>query len=134
MEIRDIDGILEHAGRDNAAGIRITKAAGGGTSAVFIAEIDPHTKLRAHHHASGDEIYVILDGHGVMHIREAHPSHDQHGKSPVISTTVTGDDVFTVAPGVIHSLENTSDEPLRAMFICPEAHIGTDRFFTEELS
>ena len=103
-------------------------------SAVFIAEIDPHTKLRAHHHTSGDEAYVILDGDGIMHTQDSHPAQDRRSKAPVVSTAVAADDVFTVTPGVIHSLENSSDEPLRAMFVCPESHIGNDRFFTEELS
>lgn len=134
MNIRDISELLNHADRDSAAGIRIAKAAGEGSSAVFIAEIDPHTKLRAHHHISGDEVYVILDGYGVMHTQESHLAHDKRTASPVISTPVAADDVFTITPCVIHSLENTSDGPLRAMFICPESHISDDRFFEEDLS
>ncbi len=137
MEIRNIYGILKCADMDSAAGIRLKKAAGEGTSAVFIAEIDPHTKLRAHHHSSGDEIYVILDGRGVMHTREYHPAHDGHAMSSVISAAITeitavkADDVFTIKPGIIHSLENTGATPMRALFICPESHVGEDRFFTE---
>ncbi|HNX59935.1 MAG TPA: cupin domain-containing protein [Spirochaetota bacterium] len=134
MEIRNIDSMLKHAHRDSAAGIRLAKTAGDDVTAMFVAEIDPHTKLRAHHHMSGDEIYVILDGHGVMHTREAHPVNEQRVIPPVISTAVAADDVFTIKPGVIHSLENTGDTPMRALFICPESHVGADRFFTEELS
>lgn len=140
MEIRNVNDILKHADSDSAAGIRLIKAAGEGMAAVYLAEIDPHTKLRSHHHTSGDEIYVILYGCGVMRTRNYHPAHDEHTASSVISTAntaitpVAADDVFTIKPGVIHSLDNTGNTPMRALFVCPESHVGKDRFFTEELS
>ena len=128
MDSAKIDELLQNAPYDPQAGIRLVRVGGDSCTAVFAAQIDPRVALKAHYHESGDELYFILEGEGVMHT--AARSGENAGLR--VSFPVTGGDVFTVPEGCVHSLENRSCAMLRALFVCAPEHVSTDRFFTED--
>ena len=125
MNIKNIFAELENAPVDANANIRVIKLTGDARISVFAAEIAPNTRLNPHYHTSGIETYQIVKGSGKMKVGR------------LINELLTWDeefsvrtgDCFTIDESHVHQLINDTNEPLLAMFTCPEAHLGNDRFF-----
>lgn len=90
----------------------------------FGAEISAGTKLSAHYHREGPEIYYILAGRGRMSLGNLEGATGVNWKEVF---EVTAGDCFTVKPGQVHQLESHGETPLNALYGCSATHVTTDR-------
>lgn len=127
MDLINLDTLLDQAGIDEHVGIRIERATGDDHFSLYIAEIFPHTWLKAHYHTRGIEIYHILQGSGIMRIGTC------KDESVVWEEEFScqAGDCFTVPEGSVHQLGNMTDNRLIACFTCPPDHLGDDRFILD---
>lgn len=125
MDVFNLYHLLDHAGIDEKTGIRIELVTGDDQFSFYVAEIFPETRLKAHYHTRGIELYQILEGTGIMKIGT------RTGDSVTWDEelTVGKGDCFTIPQGRVHQLGNMTDQPLVAGFTCPPSHLGDDRFF-----
>jgi mannose-6-phosphate isomerase-like protein (cupin superfamily) len=124
VEINNLFATLAGKALDPAVGIRVARLSGEDAFCFFGAEISAGTKLSAHYHREGPEIYYILAGQGRMSLGNL------EGESGVTWTEVfevAAGDCFTVQPGQVHQLENPGTTPLNALFGCSATHLTTDR-------
>jgi len=115
---------------DPEVGIKVGYLSGSEKFSLFGAEIGPQKVLSAHYHEEGEEIYLILDGEGVMRLGDL----DADGKviwDPPFR--LTKGDCFTVGAGKVHCLCNNSDSNMVAVFGCPKNHLSTDRVIVERM-
>jgi mannose-6-phosphate isomerase-like protein (cupin superfamily) len=127
MDIQNLFQRVRESPLDVKTGIRITRIIGDENYSFYAAEIVPGTKLRPHFHEHGIELYQILEGTGMMKTGK------QTGSGIVWDEefTVEKGDCFMIAEGMVHQLANPGSGKLLAVFVCPPAHVGTDRFFVE---
>jgi mannose-6-phosphate isomerase-like protein (cupin superfamily) len=109
---------------DPAVGIKLAKLSGDGAFALFGAEIAAGTKLSAHYHREGIELYYILSGTGRMSLGG---STNGSGVAWREHFEVRAGDCFAVQAGEAHQLHNTGDTVMNALFGCPADHLTTDR-------
>jgi mannose-6-phosphate isomerase-like protein (cupin superfamily) len=124
METCNLFSVLAHQALDPAVGIRVARLSGEDEFCFFGAEISAGTKLSAHYHRQGPEIYFILAGTGRMSLGE------RIGDASVAWTDafdVHAGDCFTIQPGQVHQLENIGTTALNALFGCSSTHLSTDR-------
>ncbi len=69
---------------------------------IIYCEIDPGSSIGYHHHGENEEVYVVLEGQGVMTVNDQ-------------DRTVKAGDVILNKPGWSHGLENDSDERLEIL-------------------
>jgi mannose-6-phosphate isomerase-like protein (cupin superfamily) len=124
MELKNLYRVLETTPLDPAVGIRLALLSGGDAFALFGAEIAPGTRLSAHVHHEGPEIYYILAGSGQMCLGQLHTDGTADWTQQL---EVHAGDCFTVAPGQPHQLHNPGPKPLNALFACSPTHLTTDR-------
>ena len=124
IEMNNLFKVLDGQALDPAVGIKVARLSGEGAFCIFGAEITPGTRLSAHYHQDGPEIYYILAGKGRMTLGTL-----AHGTSIDWEEAfeVCAGDCFTVRPGWVHQLENPGPEPLNALFGCAATHLSTDR-------
>jgi mannose-6-phosphate isomerase-like protein (cupin superfamily) len=127
MDIVNLFMRVQEAPLDPKTGIRITRITGDDKYSFFAAEILPKTRLRPHYHNQGIELYQILEGDGTMRTGTITGNVVQWDEE----FSVTTGDCFTIAEGMVHQLANDGAGKLLAAFVCPPAHVGTDRFFVE---
>ncbi len=70
-----------------------------------------------HYHPIAEEIYLITSGAGHMRLGDEH-------------VDVTAGDCILIAPGEVHKLTNTGDEPLRLLCCCAPAWTPEDTILT----
>ena len=104
----DIDG-LDWTGTDEDGGgwKRIGRAAGGARLGCTLEEIRPGgSPAEYHYHVANEEAMYVLDGEGTL-------------RTPAGETEIgSGDYVsFPVGESGAHAVENTSEEPLRCLFV-----------------
>ncbi|HXG93901.1 MAG TPA: cupin domain-containing protein [Blastocatellia bacterium] len=75
--------------------------------------LPPGRAVTPHHHCEIEEIYYILSGRGVMTVGDERRE------------VGAGDAVF-VPRGHFHTLENTSDEPVKLLLVCGPAFFYED--------
>jgi mannose-6-phosphate isomerase-like protein (cupin superfamily) len=84
-------------------------------------------QVGAHVHMLSPETYLVLHGHGLIHIGEV----DLRGGNPVAAWQkpmgVSQNDMFTIPAGYAHSLENLGTEPLVIVFFGSPRNLTTDR-------
>ncbi len=124
-EIRNILELVKTARADPAVGIRIVQVTGDDHVGLYVAELGPHSRVTAHYHREGNEIYQIVHGKGKLFTGVCSSDNSVRWNTPVV---VSSGDCFTVQEGQVHQLENTGSLPMIAIIICPAAHIGHDRF------
>jgi mannose-6-phosphate isomerase-like protein (cupin superfamily) len=124
-EVRNIFDLVRTARADPAVGIRIVKVTGDDPVGLYVAELGPHSRVSAHYHRDGSEIYQIIHGEGILHTGIPSSGEGVSWNRPV---DVRSGDCFTVQEGEVHQLENTGLLPLVATIVCPAAHLGQDRF------
>lgn len=124
LSIQNIYEQIKSAPLDPEVGIRVVPLTGDEAFSLFAAEIGPHKRVGAHFHATGAEIYQIVEGSGEIHI--GNPIGE--GKTDWrISAAVKKGDCFTIQAGEVHQLVNDRNERLVALFGCPTSHLSTDR-------
>ena len=124
VEINNLFRTLAGKPLDPAVGIRLARLSGEDAFCFYGAEISAGTKLSAHFHREGPEIYYILAGNGRMSLG------DLEGEAGVAWKEVfdvAAGDCFTVKPGQAHQLENNGSDTLNALFGCSATHLTTDR-------
>jgi mannose-6-phosphate isomerase-like protein (cupin superfamily) len=124
-EVRNILELVKTARVDPAVGIRIVQVTGNDHIGLYVAELAPHSRVTAHYHRAGNEIYQIVHGEGKLYTGVPSTDSVVTWDTPVI---VMSGDCFTVQEGQVHMLENTGLLPMIAIIFCPAAHIGHDRF------
>ena len=128
MEIKNIYNALKAAPTDENVKIKIAHIVQGKQIGYHVAEIGQ--QVQAHVHKSGDEIYHVLKGSGLMYIGKVVFEDNRPVKTnweqPV---SVKENDVFNIPEGYAHSLRNSGSEPLLISFCCPVAHLTEDDRF-----
>lgn len=121
MSITNVfDALGTKAQTDHAAGISIAKLLGSHQLGHYATELPPGTKINPHYHRSGEELYLILQGSGLIHLWTP-------GEQARTSQRVRRGSVFSIPAGTVHQLENDSSEPLVLVFSCHPDHLGSDR-------
>ena len=92
---------VSHAGNGLVKSVKLFDAPEFSTNLSFInySELSPGTSIGYHEHGDDEEVYVILEGKGVMTV---------NGQSRPVSAG----DVILNKPGWSHGLENDSDADL----------------------
>ncbi|HWQ08968.1 MAG TPA: cupin domain-containing protein [Holophaga sp.] len=124
IEVSNLFVTLAGKALDPAVGIKVARLSGEGDFCLFGAEIGARTKLSAHFHREGPELYYILSGKGRMSLGEPV---GEAGVTWKEVFEVAAGDCFTVAPGQVHQLENPGETPLNALLGCSAQHLTTDR-------
>ena len=124
ISIQNIYEKIKSAPLDPAVGIRVVPLVGDDSFTLFAAEIGPRKRVGAHFHATGLEIYQIVEGRGDMHVGKPIGEGQTAWHAAV---AVQKGDCFTVQEGEVHQLINDHDERLIALFGCPKSHLSTDR-------
>jgi mannose-6-phosphate isomerase-like protein (cupin superfamily) len=124
MDVKNLFETLSTTQLDPAVGIRVAPLSGDGGFTLFGAEIAPGTRLSAHFHREGNEIYYILAGSGRMNLGRMKGQESVAWAEPF---EVRAGDCFTVKPGMVHQLHNTGSETMNALFACSPTHLTTDR-------
>lgn len=122
--INNLYQLIESTDLDPEIGIRVGHLTGSEQFSLFGAEIAPNKVLSAHYHNAGDEMYLILEGNGIMYLGELDSSGNVAWDSPF---NVREGDCFTVKEGKVHQLCNNTDQRLVAAFGCSKSHLSTDR-------
>lgn len=114
------DALGTKAKVDQTAGISIAKLLDGHQLGHYATELPPGAKINPHYHRHGEELYLILQGSGLIHLWKP-------GEQARTSQRVQRGSVFGIPAGTIHQLENDSGEPLVLIFSCHPDHLGDDR-------
>jgi mannose-6-phosphate isomerase-like protein (cupin superfamily) len=125
MDTKNIFTELKHATLDANAGIKVVKLVGNSDISIYVAEISSKTALNQHYHSKGIECYHIIKGRGIMKKGEV----NNLTNNWVEMVEVSEGDCFSISENVAHQIENHTNELLKVVFICPESHMGDDRFF-----
>lgn len=118
---------IESAVYDPLAGIRIAPLQKGAVMNSFGTRMDAGTKVSCHLHTNGDEWYSILDGEGEIYLADM-----VDGK--LINKRhmpVRKGDTFCISQNTAHQLYAKSQ--LDFIFLCPDSHLGGDRFIQPDL-
>ncbi len=127
MEIKNVNRLYDNLVQDGKSDIQLLKLTSS-SPGMILAELKPFSRLSAHYHREGLEIYQIIAGIGTMEL--GHIQDDRVVWTESIS--VSDGDVFEVPPFVVHRLSNESSHSLRIIFFAPFEHLGNDRFFIKE--
>jgi mannose-6-phosphate isomerase-like protein (cupin superfamily) len=127
-EIRNIFERVKNARTDPAVGIRIVKVTGDDLQGLYVAELGSQSRITAHYHQAGSEIYHIVNGEGKIYTGKPISCDEIVWNSHV---GVKSGDCFTIEEGKVHQLENTGPLPMVITIVCPAAHIGHDRFMVK---
>jgi mannose-6-phosphate isomerase-like protein (cupin superfamily) len=79
------------------------------------ASLGPGQSTRRHYHARSEEIYLIVDGHGVLEV-------DGESRS------VAADDAILIPPGSWHEL-SAGPDGVRLLCCCVPPYSDSDTFF-----
>jgi quercetin dioxygenase-like cupin family protein len=93
-----------HSGKGNAREVRVFSEKDFDTNLRFIihSELAPGTSVGYHKHGDNEEVYVVLEGRGLMTVNDE-------------KREVVAGDVIVNKPGWSHGLENNSDLPLKIL-------------------
>lgn len=83
------------------------------------ARLPPGGRTTPHYHPQTEEIYYILEGTGRMTIGEDRQA-------------VTPGDAIAIPPGAVHTIECTSDVPLKFLCCCAPAYEHSDTVLVEQ--
>lgn len=114
------DALDAQAEVDATAGISIAELLHGGGLGHYATRLPPGSKVNAHYHMQGQELYLILEGSGLMHLWEP------GGHNRVFHRVERGS-IFSIPPGIVHQLENDSSDTLVLLFSCHPSHLDDDR-------
>ncbi|MEW6708848.1 MAG: hypothetical protein AB1403_03415 [Candidatus Riflebacteria bacterium] len=121
----DLRLALQRAVPDREAHIRHARLNDSHDCGMHVSEI--FDRVACHVHFSGDEVYEIICGYGVIYSGPVRVEGDQAEVRPVDSMEVFPGDVFKIPQGVAHQLVRKGEEPLIIIFACHDNHMGPDR-------
>ena len=124
LKVNNLYQLIASTPIDPEVGIKVGHLSGSDQFSLFGAEIAPQKVLSAHYHNAGDEIYLIVEGSGVMYLGDMDGDGNVAWEAPF---NITKGDCFTVGAGKAHQLCNNTDQKLIALFGCPQSHLSTDR-------
>lgn len=115
---------------DPKVNIQIAPLAGDETTSLYATVLKPGSKVTAHVHQEGVEVYHILKGTGEIYTGQVEENQRVQWNPPQV---VKEGDVFSIEPCVVHQLKNTSStDDLVLIFVCPQAHLKEDRKITAD--
>jgi len=120
---------IKTAKLDPAVGIQISLLWEDSEQSYYGSCISPHKNIAAHFHNIGDELYLVVNGNGVMRLGIPAESNVEWKQE----FDVHEGDIFTVPPKTVHQLMNKSDDDLIAIFGCNKSHLGNDRIVIDTL-
>jgi mannose-6-phosphate isomerase-like protein (cupin superfamily) len=121
MSIRNVFDVLDTQAKPApVAGISIAKLLVDEGFNYYGSRLSPGTKISPHYHRAGREVYIVLDGRGLIHTWLP-------GETTKQSHRVERGAIFDIPPGTIHQLENDSGAPLALVFACQPSHLAEDR-------
>ncbi len=97
---------LKAAIPDLLAGISHAALCGTEEFRLHVTRLEPGTRVKAHRHMEGEELYIIVSGEGLLY---------------------TGTVDESAQTEQVHQLHNTGSGPLVLIFGCPDSHLGADR-------
>jgi mannose-6-phosphate isomerase-like protein (cupin superfamily) len=100
---------VAHGGRGEILTSRVVERAEGALRFVDLTVVPPGASIGLHRHGDDEEIYVIIDGEGLMTVDG-------------VATRVGAGDVVLNDPGGSHGLENDGTVPLRLVVVDVDAH------------
>lgn len=127
-KVKNFFELVKKAQIDPAVQLRIVRITGDEDRDLYVAELEPHRSVTAHCHRNGSKIYQIVKEEGK--IQTGIPTSGD-GVAWNNSVDVSSGDCFTVPEGEVHHLENTGSMPMIVIIICPDVHIGNDRFILQ---
>jgi len=132
MKIMNWQKALEVVNFDPSLGVRMAPVTTDPIFRMFISEILPGKKALAQYHYDGTEIYLIMQGSGILYT--ATPVQDNTSCENIKATEVIAGDCFNIYPGIAHQLENTGKKSLIFMFGCPVTHLSLDKVVVADLA
>ena len=84
-----------------------------------MVELPPGTRSRGHKHSTGEELYFVVSGIGIIHLG-------------LDVQAVSGGYVVHIPPGVYHMIENSSSLPLRLFVVNAPPYSADDVIFEGE--
>ncbi len=124
LMVNNLYKLIESTEIDAEVGVRVEHLSGNEQYSLFGAEIPPHKVLSAHYHNQGDEIYLIMEGSGIMYVGEVDDSENVTWEQPF---NISKGDCFSVGAKKVHQLCNHTDHKLVAVFGTSKSHLSTDR-------
>ncbi len=117
MQVRSREDAIPFTTADGST-IRVLLDADSGTANQSLAEasLEPGQATARHYHARSEELYVLLDGTGVMEI---------DGESSDVGPGAA----ILIPPGARHQIRASEDEPLRFLCCCAPPYSHEDTFF-----
>jgi len=117
MQVRSREDAIPFTTADGST-IRVLLDADSGTANQSLAEasLEPGQATARHYHARSEELYVLLDGTGVMEI---------DGESSDVGPGAA----VLIPPGARHQIRASEDEPLRFLCCCAPPYSHEDTFF-----
>jgi len=82
------------------------------------ARLPPGAATAPHHHVKTEEVYYVLEGHGLMRVGEA-------------LCQVTVGDAVAIPPGETHQITNTGDRVLKFLCCCAPGYEHDDTILDE---
>lgn len=122
--VNNLYKLIESSELDPEVGIRLGHLSGNKQFSLFGAEIGSQRVLSAHYHKYGEEIYLIIEGSGIMYLGEFDSSGNVEWEPPF---EINKGDCFTVDAKKVHQLCNNTEQRLVAVFGCSQSHLSTDR-------
>lgn len=114
---------------DVLAGISHAALCGTEEFRLHVTRLEPGTRVKAHRHMEGEELYIIVSGEGLLYTGTVDENAQTDWTEPL---AVSPGDTFCIRPKQVHQLHNTGSEPLVLIFGCPDAHLGADRFIVPD--
>jgi quercetin dioxygenase-like cupin family protein len=129
--LKNLSDEIEQAQLDPKVNIKVASLAGDPSMSMYATVLKPGSKVTAHVHKYGVELYYILNGNGEIYSGSLHENTDVVSWGP--ATKVKAGDAFSINPGVVHQLKNTSiSEDLTLIFVCPHSHLKEDRVISKD--
>lgn len=126
LDLKNISHEIENAVLDPKVNIKIAPLAGDESNRMYATVLKPGSKVTAHKHASGIELYHILIGSGELYTGSVESNTDVvRWNKPI---RVKQGDVFSIPEQTVHQLKNVSpSEDLLLLFSCAGSHLKDDR-------
>ena len=132
MDKKTIDDALSAVNSDKATGIKIAIISVNEGKTLYAGEIPPGQLVRPHYHPHGDELYIIIEGHGLMYIERPKPGFPQRVDDWGNPTPVYFEDFICIREGEAHCLHNNGTRRLVILFYCQPDHLTeSNRVFVE---
>lgn len=120
---------LSHAVFNDVEGLYIAPLKNNDMCSLFIASLPPSTKIPAHVHYEGQELYYIIQGKGLILTAEM----QEGSMQPLLSMPIEKGESFGIPEGMGHELKNIGSEDLIFVLAAPPNHLTTDRHVVPDI-